>query len=104
MYIHVYTYTHTLLHLQKMPPLIGRFVPMAAVATANIINIPLMRQRYMYMMSFIHTYYRAYSSAGCDVDCLILFNFSNCRELKNGIVVVDEDGNKLGTSKVHVQL
>lgn len=30
---------------KTMSPLIGRFVPMVAVATANIINIPLMRQR-----------------------------------------------------------
>jgi tricarboxylate carrier len=29
---------------KKMSPLIGRFVPLAAVATANLINIPLMRQ------------------------------------------------------------
>ena len=31
--------------LQRAPPLIGRFVPFAAVAAANAINIPLMRQR-----------------------------------------------------------
>ena len=30
---------------QRMPPLIGRFVPFVAVAVANAINIPLMRQR-----------------------------------------------------------
>ena len=31
--------------IQRMPPLIGRFVPFVAVAVANAINIPLMRQR-----------------------------------------------------------
>ncbi|CAI8052271.1 Sideroflexin-1 [Geodia barretti] len=30
---------------KRMPPLVGRFVPLAAVATANTINIPLVRQR-----------------------------------------------------------
>lgn len=30
---------------QHVSPLIGRFVPFAAVAAANCINIPLMRQR-----------------------------------------------------------
>ena len=32
-------------YIQRAPPLIGRFVPFAAVAAANAINIPLMRQR-----------------------------------------------------------
>lgn len=31
--------------VRRAPPLIGRFVPFAAVAAANCINIPLMRQK-----------------------------------------------------------
>ncbi|XP_035570996.1 sideroflexin-1 isoform X1 [Canis lupus baileyi] len=49
---------------KHVSPLIGRFVPFAAVAAANCINIPLMRQR----------------------------------ELKIGIPVTDENGNRLGES------
>jgi tricarboxylate carrier len=30
---------------KRMSPLVGRFVPLAAVATANTINVPLMRQK-----------------------------------------------------------
>ncbi|XP_020932177.1 sideroflexin-1 isoform X3 [Sus scrofa] len=49
---------------KHVSPLIGRFVPFAAVAAANCINIPLMRQR----------------------------------ELRAGIPVTDENGNRLGES------
>jgi hypothetical protein len=49
---------------KKAPPLIGRFVPFVAVAAANCVNIPLMRQK----------------------------------ELKEGIPVLDENGNKIGNS------
>uniref|UniRef100_A0A4W3INJ9 Sideroflexin-1 n=1 Tax=Callorhinchus milii TaxID=7868 RepID=A0A4W3INJ9_CALMI len=49
---------------KRVTPLIGRFVPFAAVAAANCINIPLMRQR----------------------------------ELKHGIPVTDENGQRLGES------
>lgn len=52
--------------VKRAPPLIGRFVPFVAVAAANCINIPLMRQK----------------------------------ELKEGIEIYDEDGNKIGQSKV----
>ncbi|KAL5021109.1 hypothetical protein ScPMuIL_000264 [Solemya velum] len=52
--------------VKKFPPLIGRFVPFAAVAAANCINIPCMRSR----------------------------------EITNGIPVFDENGNKLGESKM----
>lgn len=52
--------------VKNLPPLVGRFVPFAAVAAANCVNIPLMRQR----------------------------------ELLHGIPVFDENGNKLGESKV----
>ncbi|XP_077992484.1 sideroflexin-1-like [Glandiceps talaboti] len=50
----------------KAPPLIGRYVPFAAVAAANCINVPCMRMR----------------------------------EIENGVTVVDENGNKLGESKI----
>lgn len=49
----------------RAPPLVGRFVPFVAVAAANCINIPLMRQK----------------------------------ELKEGIEVFSEDGQKIGQSK-----
>ena len=52
--------------VKSLPPIAGRFVPFAAVATANCVNIPLMRQS----------------------------------ELKNGIPVMDENGGKLGISKL----
>ncbi|XP_027863052.1 sideroflexin-3 [Xiphophorus couchianus] len=48
----------------RLPPIVSRFVPFAAVAAANCINIPFMRQR----------------------------------ELKYGIPVMDENGNRLGES------
>ncbi|XP_070790054.1 sideroflexin-1 isoform X2 [Pituophis catenifer annectens] len=54
---------------KHVSPLIGRFVPFAAVAAANCINIPLMRQR----------------------------------ELKYGIPITDENGNRLGESSKAAQ-
>lgn len=32
-----------LIHLKRLPPLIGRFVPFVAIVAANMVNIPLMR-------------------------------------------------------------
>lgn len=55
--------------VKRAPPLIGRFVPFVAVAAANCINIPLMRQK----------------------------------EIKEGIEVFDENGNKIGQSKTAAQ-
>ncbi|NXL28786.1 SFXN3 protein, partial [Glaucidium brasilianum] len=54
---------------KHLPAIIGRYVPFAAVAAANCINIPLMRQR----------------------------------ELKLGIPVTDEKGNRLGESTAAAQ-
>ena len=51
---------------KKAPPLMGRFVPFAAVAAANCVNIPLMRSK----------------------------------ELKEGIALTDENGNKIGQSRI----
>ncbi|KAJ8416148.1 hypothetical protein AAFF_G00381700 [Aldrovandia affinis] len=51
---------------KHLPAIMGRFVPFAAVAAANCINIPFMRQR----------------------------------ELKFGIPVTDEEGNRLGESPI----
>jgi len=52
--------------VKKLPPIAGRYVPFAAVAAANCVNIPLMRQR----------------------------------ELIHGVPVFDENGNRLGESKI----
>ncbi|XP_048863190.1 sideroflexin-3 [Brienomyrus brachyistius] len=54
---------------KHLPAIMGRFVPFAAVAAANCINIPFMRQR----------------------------------ELKYGIPVTDENGNRLGESTTAAQ-
>lgn len=51
---------------KRAPPLVGRFVPFVAVAAANCVNIPMMRQR----------------------------------EIQEGLLIVDENGNKLGTSPI----
>lgn len=34
------------LYFQTAPPIIARYVPFTAVAAANLVNVPLMRQRY----------------------------------------------------------
>ncbi|EDV20753.1 Sideroflexin-1 [Trichoplax sp. H2] len=51
---------------KRARPVVARLVPFAAVAAANCVNIPLMRQR----------------------------------ELLDGIIVTDQDGNNIGESKV----
>ena len=50
---------------RRAPPLVGRLVPLCAVAAANCVNIPLMR----------------------------------ITELRDGIDLYDENGNKLGVSR-----
>lgn len=52
--------------MQRAPPIVRRWVPFVAVAAANCINIPVMRQR----------------------------------ELMDGIMVTDKEGNNLAKSKV----
>ena len=52
--------------MQKSPPIVRRWVPFVAVAAANCINIPVMRQR----------------------------------EVVDGVMVSDQEGNDLAKSKV----
>merc|ERR1712038_1558783 len=56
--------------VKHSPPLIGRFVPFCAVAAANCVNIPLMRQL----------------------------------ELKNGIPLMTENGERLGVSSTNAAI
>ena len=56
--------------LQRAPAIVRRWVPLVAVAAANCINIPVMRQR----------------------------------ELKDGIMVADENGEDLAKSKVSLSM
>merc|ERR1712218_538317 len=56
--------------VKHSPPLIGRFVPFCAVAAANCVNIPLMRQL----------------------------------ELKNGIPLTTEAGEKIGVSSTNAAI
>lgn len=41
------TYYWLFMLFQRFPPLIARFVPFTAVASANCINVPCMRMRYV---------------------------------------------------------
>lgn len=44
-FLTVYSTVCASLSSQRLPPIVSRFVPFAAVAAANCINIPFMRQR-----------------------------------------------------------
>ncbi|KAB1259098.1 Sideroflexin-1 [Camelus dromedarius] len=74
---------------KHVSPLIGRFVPFAAVAAANCINIPLMRQSIMSLLN----------DATYDIHLAFgkLLKFAH-EELKVGIPVTDENGNRVGES------
>ncbi|KAK1791572.1 hypothetical protein P4O66_013577 [Electrophorus voltai] len=67
---------------KHLPAIVARFVPFAAVAAANCINIPFMRQR-------CSMQYGEYLFTLC---------FASPRELKYGIPITDEEGNRLGES------
>ena len=52
-FLHLYPNFFPFFSPQNLPTLIGRFVPFAAVAAANCVNIPMMRHRYNEQITYV---------------------------------------------------
>ncbi|CAG0914801.1 unnamed protein product [Notodromas monacha] len=76
-----------------MPPLIGRWVPFAAIAAANCVNIPMMRRKCVFMFSYP-------DELAADTHRIPLFLLDVFREITEGIPVLDDhSGNPVAVSQ-----
>ncbi|XP_069756277.1 sideroflexin-2 isoform X3 [Narcine bancroftii] len=86
------------LYTKRAPPLLARWVPFVAVAAANCVNIPMMRQHWQLIP---HSHHSLREVVPCNMPPEVKFKDDTIgkREIISGIAVTDENENKLGKSR-----
>ncbi|XP_069756276.1 sideroflexin-2 isoform X2 [Narcine bancroftii] len=87
------------LYTKRAPPLLARWVPFVAVAAANCVNIPMMRQHWQLIP---HSHHSLREVVPCNMPPEVKFKDDTIgkREIISGIAVTDENENKLGKSRI----